>query len=163
MGLMDSLVAAAGKAALGSLQGSGAAASGAGGAGLDPQQLIGLLGTLLNQAGGLPGLLQKLQAAGLGEAAQSWVGTGANQPVAPEALGAALGPALLEPLSRQLGGQSGDVAALLAQVLPGLVDRLTPQGRLPAGDGTDGLGALLGGGTDARALMGALGGLLGRR
>lgn len=165
MGLMDSLLGAAGKAAMDAMQGQAApAGSSAGGfaGGLDPQMLIGLAGQLLNQAGGLSGLLARLQAGGLGEAAQSWVGTGANQPVSGEQLGGALGPDLMGLVNRQLGGSGQDASALLAQLLPQLVDRLTPQGQLPADNGAGGLGALLGG-ADAGQLMGALGGLLGRR
>ena len=78
-------------AALGGQQGGQASAAG----GLDPQMLIGIATSLMNNAGGLQGILAKLQQGGLGEAAQSWVGTGANQPVSPDALSGALGPDLM--------------------------------------------------------------------
>lgn len=165
MGLMDSLVGAAGKAARDALQGQSAPAAGAsaGAGGLDPKLLIGLVSTLLNQAGGLSGLMAKLQAAGLGEAVQSWVGTGTNQAVPADRLGAALGPDLMGTLARQLGGSGQDAAGVLASLLPTLVDQLTPQGQVPADNGAGGLSALLGsaqgGGAD---LAGLLGGLLRR-
>lgn len=161
MGLMDSLLGAAGKAAMDAMQGQPAQAGGAA-SGFDPQVLMSLGATLLNNAGGLSGLLAKLQAGGLGDAVQSWVGTGANQPVSGEQLGGALGPDLMGLVNSQLGGSGQDASGLLAQLLPQLVDRLTPQGQLPADDGAGGLGALLGG-ADAGQLMGALGGLLGKR
>ncbi|MDZ4292183.1 MAG: YidB family protein, partial [Hydrogenophaga sp.] len=120
---------------------------------------------LMNNGGGLSGILAKLQQGGLGDAAQSWVGTGANQPVSPDALGGALGPDLMGMIARQLGGNQQQAAGTLADLLPGLIDQLTPQGRLPTDNGLGGLGALLGGdqgrgGMDAGDLMGMLGGLM---
>lgn len=138
----------------------GAQASAAGG--LDPQMLMGIVTALMNNAGGLQGILAKLQQGGLAEVAASWVGTGANQPVSPDALGSALGPDLLGQIARQLGGNTQQAAGTLAQVLPGLIDQLTPQGQLPADNGMGALGALLGGGQGGRSPdLGALGGLLG--
>ena len=164
MGLMDSLIGAATNAAMGSLQGNqttGGAPDTAGG--LDPQMIMGLVGTLINNAGGLQGILAKLQQGGLGEAAQSWIGTGANQPVSADQLGGALGPDLMGMLAQQLGGNTQQAAGTLADLLPGLIDQLTPQGRLPADNGMGALGALLGGGGNANDLMGMLGGLLQKR
>ncbi|MDO9032137.1 MAG: YidB family protein [Hydrogenophaga sp.] len=156
MGLLDSLVGAA----LGGGQG-GQAQTGTGG--LDPQVLMGIVTALMNNGGGLSGILAKLQQGGLGDAAQSWVGTGVNQPVSPDALGGALGPDLMGMIARQLGGNQQQAAGTLADLLPGLIDQLTPQGRLPTDNGQCGLGALLGGGDgrlDAGDLMGMLGGLM---
>jgi len=124
MGLLDSLVGAA----LGGGQG-GQAQTGTGG--LDPQVLMGIVTALMNNGGGLSGILAKLQQGGLGDAAQSWVGTGVNQPVSPDALGGALGPDLMGMIARQLGGNQQQAAGTLADLLPGLIDQLTPQGRLP--------------------------------
>ena len=137
----------------------------AGTGGLDPQVLMGIVAALMNNGGGLSGILAKLQQGGLGDAAQSWVGTGANQPVSPDALGGALGPDLMGMIARQLGGNQQQAAGTLADLLPGLIDQLTPQGRLPTDNGLGGLGALLGGdqgrgGMDAGDLMGMLGGLM---
>lgn len=160
MGLLDSLIGAATEAALGAQRGTGAAP--AGGAGLNPQLLITLVSTLLNNSGGLQGLLAKLQSAGLGEAAQSWVGTGANRPVNPDQLGQALGPDLMGMIAAQLGGNRDQASTTLADLLPGLVDQLTPQGQVPADNGLGALGALLGGQDNPAPgdLMGMLGGLM---
>lgn len=147
-------------AALGGQQ-NGSQAQGTGG--LDPQMLMGLVGALMNNAGGLSGILGKLQQGGLADAAASWVGTGANQPVSPDALGGALGPDLMGMLARQLGGNEQQAAGTMADLLPGLIDKLTPQGQLPADNGMGALGALLGGGQGGGAdLAGMLGGLLKR-
>jgi uncharacterized protein YidB (DUF937 family) len=154
MGLLDSLIGAA----TGGQQANNAGGAAAGG--MDPQMIIGIVGALMNNAGGLSGLLAKLQQGGLADAAQSWVGTGANQPVSPDALGGALGPDLMGQLAQQMGGNQQQAAGTLADLLPGLIDQLTPKGQMPADNG---LGALLGGGGGgAGDLMGALGGLLKR-
>lgn len=162
MGLLDSLIGAATSAAQGSPQAQQAPTSGMPG-GLDPQLLITLVGSLLASSGGLQGLLAKLQSGGLGDAAKSWVGTGANQPVSGDQLGGALGPDLMGMIAAQLGGSQEQASGTLAELLPGLIDQLTPQGQLPADNGLGGLGALLGGGNgagNASDLMGMLGGLM---
>jgi uncharacterized protein YidB (DUF937 family) len=81
--------------------------------------------------GGLGGLLDKLQKGGLGSAANSWIGTGQNQPVAPGQLGSALGPDVIKMLAQRSGLSEEEITKQLSQVLPGVVDKLTPQGRLP--------------------------------
>lgn len=165
MGLMDSLIGAATNAAMGSLTGNDKAQAGGSG-GIDPQVLMGIVGALMNNAGGLSGILGKLQQNGLGDAAASWVGTGANQQVSPSALGGALGPDLMGMIAKQMGGSSEQAAGTMADLLPGLIDQLTPQGAVPADNGMGALGSLLGGGGQAGGagdLMGMLGGLLAKR
>ena len=131
---------------------------------------MGIVGALMNNGGGLSGILGKLQQGGLGDAAASWVGTGANQPVSADALGGALGPDLMGMIAKQLGGNQQQAAGTMADLLPGLIDQLTPQGQVPADNGMGALGALLGGGSqqgggglDAGDLVGMLGGMLGKR
>jgi uncharacterized protein YidB (DUF937 family) len=81
--------------------------------------------------GGLGGLLDKLQKGGLGNAANSWVGSSQNQPVSHGQLGSALGPDIIKTLADRSGLSEEELTKQLSQVLPGLVDKLTPQGRLP--------------------------------
>ena len=81
--------------------------------------------------GGLGGLLDKLQSGGLGNVVNSWVGSGQNQPVPPGQLGSALGPDIIKTLAQRSGLSEEELSKQLSQVLPGLVDKLTPQGRLP--------------------------------
>jgi len=81
--------------------------------------------------GGLGGLLEKFQQSGLGEVAKSWVGSGQNQPVSPSSLGSALGPSIVKALAEKTGMSEQEVTAQLSQLLPGFVDKMTPQGRLP--------------------------------
>jgi uncharacterized protein YidB (DUF937 family) len=81
--------------------------------------------------GGLGGLLDKLQNGGAGSAANSWVGSGQNQPVSPGQLGSALGPDIIKTLAQRSGLSEEELTKQLSQILPGVVDKLTPQGRLP--------------------------------
>jgi uncharacterized protein YidB (DUF937 family) len=68
---------------------------------------------------------------GHGRAAQSWVGTGPNEEIAPKDLANALGSDTLNTLSKQTGLSVDDLLAGLSQHLPDLVDQLTPNGRVP--------------------------------
>lgn len=89
---------------------------------------VGGVGGLL---AGLGGLLNKLQQGGLGNATDSWVGTGQNQPVPPNQLGSALGPDVIKSLAQRSGIPEDELTQQLSRVLPGLVDKMTPNGRLP--------------------------------
>lgn len=105
-------------------------------------------------SGGLGGLLQQLQQGGLSAQADSWVSTGENLPVTGDQLSAALGGAggLLGQLAQQAGVSHGQAGDVLAQLLPQVINHLTPSGQVPQGG--------LGGAAD---IAGMLGGLLGQR
>lgn len=110
--------------------------------------LVSVAGKLIQQAGGVQGLVAALHQGGLGQAVQSWVGTGANQAVSGDQLnqalqGGSLGPALQEAASK-LGMDQGQLSGALAQVLPHVVDHLTPDGQVPAQGGGFDLGSLAG-------------------
>jgi uncharacterized protein YidB (DUF937 family) len=133
---------------LGGLMGGGAgnAAAGAtGAAGGSP--LIGILGSLLannGSTGGLDGLTKAFQQNGMGDVIGSWVGSGQNLPISPDALGKVLGPNVLGQLTQQAGGASqGDLLGQLSQLLPGVVDQMTPGGQAPQGGFGD-LASLIG-------------------
>jgi uncharacterized protein YidB (DUF937 family) len=81
--------------------------------------------------GGLGGLLDRLQKGGLANAANSWVGSGQNQQVSPGQLGSALGPDIIKMLAGRTGLSEEELTKQLSQVLPGVVNNLTPAGRLP--------------------------------
>ncbi|QND51662.1 DUF937 domain-containing protein [Phyllobacterium sp. 628] len=81
--------------------------------------------------GGLGGLLESLTNAGHGEAADSWVKPGENKPIAPADLGVALGKKALTEIAQQTGMSEEDLLAQLSKVLPGVVDKLTPNGQVP--------------------------------
>jgi uncharacterized protein YidB (DUF937 family) len=81
--------------------------------------------------GGLGGLLESLTRGGQGDIINSWIGTGANKSITPAQLGDALGADTLDQLSRQTGVSRQDLTNQLSQALPHVVDKLSPDGRLP--------------------------------
>ena len=81
--------------------------------------------------GGLGGLLGKLTDAGHGNVADSWVGTGQNQPINPNDLGSALGPQVIREIAQRTGMDEQELLKQLSAALPGVVDKLTPGGQLP--------------------------------
>ena len=82
--------------------------------------------------GGLGGLLERLSGAGHGETANSWVGSGQNAPIQPAQLGSAIGQTTIADLARSAGISEQDLLAQLSRMLPGVVDKLTPNGRVPS-------------------------------
>jgi uncharacterized protein YidB (DUF937 family) len=82
-------------------------------------------------SGGLGNIIKELQDGGHGRVAQSWVGTGPNEEIAPKDLANALGSDTLNTLSKHSGLSVDELLAGLSQHLPDLVDQLTPHGRLP--------------------------------
>lgn len=84
--------------------------------------------------GGLGGLLGKLTEAGHGDTVDSWVKPGPNQPISPGSLGNALGSQTISDLARQAGISEDELLQQLSRVLPGVVDKVTPQGQMPSLD-----------------------------
>lgn len=93
--------------------------------------------------GGLGELMARFQQAGMGDTMSSWIGTGQNAAIEPGQLGSVLGADALDQIASRLGMSQGEVAGQLSQLLPEVVDRLTPQGRVPEG-GLGGVDDLLG-------------------
>jgi uncharacterized protein YidB (DUF937 family) len=81
--------------------------------------------------GGLGDLIGKLTAGGAGPQVNSWVGSGANQPIQPGQLGSALGQNTLNELSQRTGMSQQELLNQLATALPQLINHLTPNGRMP--------------------------------
>ena len=157
MGLLDSVLSAAAGSMRGDnpqqqTEGSGLGGllGSLGGLGALLPVIVGMLGND-NKQGGLGGLLEKFNQAGMGDAAKSWVGTGDNAPISGGQLGEVLGGDMMADIAAKLGMSNGDAAGQLANILPGLIDKLTPHGQVPAG----GVG-------NSGDLMGMLGGLLRR-
>jgi uncharacterized protein YidB (DUF937 family) len=107
---------------------------------------MGLLDSVL---GGLNGLAEKFNQAGLGNVIGSWIGHGENLPISADQIASVLGSGALGNIASQLGIDPAQASSQLSQMLPGLIDKLTPHGAVPEG----GLG-------NAGDLMGMLGGLL---
>jgi uncharacterized protein YidB (DUF937 family) len=117
MGLLDSVV--------GALSGGQSGSS----------PLINIVLQMINnpQNGGLGGLVQSFEQGGLGEIVNSWVSTGHNLPISAEQIQAVLGGGKLQEIAAQLGVSSEQASGSLAELLPQLVDHLTPNGHLPEG------------------------------
>lgn len=100
------------------------------------------------QSGGLNGLISQFTSKGLGDVIGSWVGTGKNLPVSPDQLKSALGDDTVKNIASKLGMDSNAVTSQLSNLLPDVVDKLTPDGKVPEGDilskGMDMLGGLFG-------------------
>jgi uncharacterized protein YidB (DUF937 family) len=86
------------------------------------------------QTGGLQGLIQTFKEKGLEDAISSWVSTGENQPVSGDQIQHALGGNFIQQIAQQLGSSKSEVSGGLANLLPDIVDKLTPAGKLPEGD-----------------------------
>ena len=96
--------------------------------------------------GGLASMLGKAQQAGLGDVVTSWIGKGQNMPISPDQLNNVLGSDMVANLAKQLGMSHGDASSQISQMLPDVVDRLTPHGNVPQGglgNVTDLLGMLM--------------------
>ena len=98
--------------------------------GSQQRALIAVVLQMLQQSGGLQGLLQKMQQSGYGSQVQSWIGTGQNMPITPDVLAEILGQDRMRDMVQQLGMSREDVAGRMSQALPEVVDRMTPQGRI---------------------------------
>jgi uncharacterized protein YidB (DUF937 family) len=90
---------------------------------------------MLQKQGGIGAVLGKLRDSGMGQQADSWVGTGANMPVSGDDLHNALGSGAIGDLAAKLGIPAQQAGGMLSKVLPELVNQLTPQGALPDGHG----------------------------
>ena len=106
--------------------------------------LLGVLGGLLAQSGGVQGLLNKFTQAGHGDKVASWISTGENKPISPDQIQQVIGPDQVNAIAAKLGVDPAQASQLLAQFLPHVVDKLTPNGTVdPAADHPQTLSGLL--------------------
>ena len=129
MGLLDSILGSA----------SGKTDSGGG-----ASALVGILGALLQQSGGLQGLANKFSQGGCGNVFASWVGLGENETVSSSQVQNCLGSDQVKALAAKMGIDPAQASTLLAEFLPKVVDKLTPTGKVdPNADHQQGLAALV--------------------
>ncbi|WP_411727446.1 YidB family protein [Methyloglobulus sp.] len=96
------------------------------------QNLVkGVVGMLTNNAGGISGLVDKFTQSGLGDIAASWIGKGENKSVSAAQLVEALGEEKVAELAKEAGIPANKGADVLSQVLPSIVDKMTPDGEVP--------------------------------
>lgn len=116
---------------LGGLGSLGRANSGAGGQSALMAMLLPLAMQWVQRNGGIGGVLQRFQQKGYSQQAASWVSTGPNETLEPHAVADVVGMEELSRLSQQLGVSHEEVSSGMAQILPEVVDHLTPQGHVP--------------------------------
>ncbi len=113
------------------------ALGGAGGNGGGANPLLGIVMQMLSnngQSGGLAGLAKAFQDKGMGDQMASWIGTGQNLPISPDQIKAVLGGGQLGQIASQLGMNEQQAAGGLADMLPQVIDKLTPNGQVPQGN-----------------------------
>lgn len=115
------------------------------GGGNKQDDLISTVMILLGGQGGLQNLISQFDAKGLGDIIGSWVGTGQNQSISPDQLQNVLGSDVLGGIASKLGLNVNDLSSQLSNLLPGVVDKLTPEGKVPEGDIMSRASDLLGG------------------
>jgi uncharacterized protein YidB (DUF937 family) len=94
----------------------------------------GVLGLLTNkETGGLGGLMQTFKQKGLEDIISSWVGSGENAAITPEQIQAVLGSETVQHFAEKSGIPMDAVKAQLAELLPTLIDHVTPEGKIPEG------------------------------
>lgn len=94
----------------------------------------GVMGLLTNkETGGLDGLMQTFKQKGLGDVISSWVGTGNNAAITPEQVQEVLGGDVIKQLAEKSGVSVDAAKAQLAELLPSLIDKITPEGKIPEG------------------------------
>jgi len=93
--------------------------------------MVSVVSGILDQHGGLQGVVSQFERNGLGPTVKSWIGAGPNQPISAEQIHQALGPELLQRLAEKSGLSVQELTQKLAQVLPQAVDRMTPDGTIP--------------------------------
>ena len=130
--------------------------------GVDLSKLTDLAGPLLEtiqSKGGLGSVVEQLQQSSIGSQVSSWIGAGPNLPVNPDQITQAM-PQVVSDLAAKTGQSAGDVATELSQLLPNLIDKVTPGGSIPGADQVQGvIGSLPG----ADQVTGLLGGLFGQK
>jgi uncharacterized protein YidB (DUF937 family) len=94
-------------------------------------EMASVASQLIAKHGGVSGIVNQLQQQGLGATVNSWIGTGANQPISPDQVHQAFGPEVIGELAAKAGMTPQELAQKLAQVLPQVVDKLTPNGAVP--------------------------------
>ncbi len=122
MSLLDGLLGDVAKNVLGNLN-----------AGNNPQQsqLLQTAMSLIQQNGGLPGILDKFKQAGFADHVASWVGTGANLPIDADSISKVLSNPEIAGIAQKLGVDPSQVSSQLASALPQLINHLTPNGSVP--------------------------------
>lgn len=105
-----------------------------GGSGQQQGNLMSTVMELINRQGGLQGLISRFNSKGLGDVVGSWVSTGENKPINPDQVQNAIGADTVNDLAAKSQMDPNTLKSKLAEMLPQVVDKLTPNGKVPEGD-----------------------------
>jgi uncharacterized protein YidB (DUF937 family) len=94
-------------------------------------EMVTVVNQLIEKHGGLSGIVGQLQQQGLGPTVNSWIGNGPNQPISPDQVHQTFGPEIIRELAARTGMTPQELAQKISQVLPQVVDKLTPAGAVP--------------------------------
>ena len=94
-------------------------------------EMASVVNGLIQKHGGVQGIVSQLQQQGLGQTVQSWINEGPNQPISPNQVHQAFGSDTINAIAAKLGMNPQDLAQKLSQVLPHVIDKLTPNGTVP--------------------------------
>ena len=95
-------------------------------------EMATVVNSLIQQHGGVQGILTQLEQQGLGGVARSWISTGANQPISAGQVHEAFGTDMISQLAAKVGLTPQELTQKLSQVLPTAIDKLTPNGTIPS-------------------------------
>ena len=112
----------------------GSVLGGSSGGSADIQKLIQPLLDMIQQNGGLQQVIGQLQSSPIGEQVTSWISPGANEAVSADQVAQAVGPETVDKLAEETGMTPDQVSGSLSQMLPNLVDKLSPGGSIPGAD-----------------------------
>jgi uncharacterized protein YidB (DUF937 family) len=93
--------------------------------------MVSVVNHVLEQNGGVQGVVSQFEQKGFGPTVRSWVGTGPNQPITAEQIHQVLGSGAVQELAQKAGLSVPELTAKLAQLLPQAIDKLTPAGTIP--------------------------------
>jgi uncharacterized protein YidB (DUF937 family) len=94
-------------------------------------QLTQAISKIIDECGGMDGLVKKFQDKGLGDVVQSWISSSPNKPVSADQITNVIGPDLLQKVASKVGMTQESLSQQLSTYLPLLVDKLSPQGVVP--------------------------------
>ncbi|HEY4972562.1 MAG TPA: YidB family protein [Steroidobacteraceae bacterium] len=94
-------------------------------------EMVTVVNQLIEKHGGLPGIVGQLQQQGLGATVNSWIGSGPNLPISADQVHQTFGPEVIREMAAKVGMNPQDLAQKLSQVLPQVIDKLTPNGSVP--------------------------------
>jgi uncharacterized protein YidB (DUF937 family) len=100
--------------------------------GLIGAEMANVVNSLIQQHGGIQGVVTQLEQQGLGGVARSWIANGPNQAISPAQISQVFGSGVLAQLAAKAGMNPQELSAKLSQALPAVIDKLTPNGSIPA-------------------------------